>query len=289
METVRGATSGTMFAAFTGPSGYTYDKCVAGSPCGGLDTESQGPQANYTRTANDDFIDIATTAGGTGPINIWINGTQITTNETVPTSLNTQKRSVWGNSGDGSTPGPNIARSEALFLVNLTSGQQAALYSNETSFTAGLTTTYTGPGNVIGGETSYSTGLTNHKNLQLELDSNKLSQQSERHDCPTVGAMLSVGAIFPHSAIPALYVNGVQDTVANAVTVNIVYAGTVSTALGGAASGRNVGVTFTVAYIWTPTPMRYCCGRPIGCRWRWRRSHRAARPSQRTRSWPPNS
>ena len=67
---------------------------------------------------------------------------------------------------------------------------------------------------------------------------------------PTVGAMLSVGATFPRSTIPNLYVNGVQDTINNAVTVNITYAGTVSTTLGGAASGRNVGITFTVCYIW---------------------------------------
>jgi hypothetical protein len=170
MENTHGATAGTMWAAFIGPPGYTYDKCVTsgGLNCGGLDTEAQGPQANYTRTANDDVIDIATTAGGTGPINIWMNGVQITMNESVPTSLNTQHRMVWGTSGDDSTPGPSIGRTETAYTSTLSSGQVAALYSNETTFTAGLTTTYNGPGNVIGGETSYSTGITNHETLQLQ-------------------------------------------------------------------------------------------------------------------------
>jgi hypothetical protein len=121
---------------------------------------------HYTRTSNDDLIDIATTAGPTGPVNIWINGVQITTNEAVR-NLVTKNRMTWGDAGDHSAPGPNISRSEAFFTVNLTSGQEAALYSNKASFTGSLTTTYQGPGDVVGGETSYSSGLTNYENLQL--------------------------------------------------------------------------------------------------------------------------
>jgi hypothetical protein len=159
---------GAMFAAMTGPTGQIYDTCVTTSPCGGLDTEAQGPQSNYTRTANDDFIDIATTAGGTGPNNIWMNGVQTTTNENVADALVTKARMTWGDSGDHSTPGPNIARSEAFFTVNLTSGQAASLYSNETSFASALTTTYQGPGDLVGGELSYTNGVTQYKNMQLQ-------------------------------------------------------------------------------------------------------------------------
>jgi hypothetical protein len=176
MENTHGATAGTMWAAFIGPpepgtdAGYLYDKCIntLGLNCGGLDTEAQGPQANYTRTANDDVIDIATSAGSTGPVNIWMNNVQITTAEAVPHALVTQHRMTWGTSGDASTPGPSIGRTETFYALTLSSGQVAALYSNETTFTAGLTTTYQGPGDVVGGETSYSTGPTDQEVVQMQ-------------------------------------------------------------------------------------------------------------------------
>jgi hypothetical protein len=169
MENTHGATAGTMWAAFIGPLGaYTYDKCVANTTnCGGLDTEAQGPQANYTRTANDDVIDIATSAGSLGPVNIWMNNVQITTAEAVPHALATQYRMTWGTSGDASTPGPSIGRTETFYALTLSSGQVAALYSNETAFDAGLTTAYQGPGDLIGGETSYSIGLTDQEVKQM--------------------------------------------------------------------------------------------------------------------------
>lgn len=194
-----GARAGNMYSAFTGFTTLVQDLCItgAGHPCGGVDTEGQGPQANFTRTANDDYIDITTTAGGTGPFNTWVNNAQITTNESVPTALTTPVRMTWGDAGDHTTPGPNIARSEAFFLVNLTSGQVASLYSNETTFTAGLTTTYQGPGDIIGGETSYSSGLTNGQALQLQW----LEQCSSLRKCyaayegPALNACQGQGAV----------------------------------------------------------------------------------------------
>ncbi len=65
-----------MFAAFTGPQGpYSYNHCVPNTtPCGGMDTEAQGPQDNYTRTSNDDYTVIAAApTSGTSPWNVYIN------------------------------------------------------------------------------------------------------------------------------------------------------------------------------------------------------------------------
>ena len=172
METTpAGGPQGAMFAAFTGPTGFTYDHCVNTFPCGGVDSEGQGPQYNYTRTGNDDFIDIAVApTSGTCPWNVWINNNNAIPNDCtgVLDPLVTKSRMTWGNSGDHSTAGPNISRSEAFFASVLSSGQVASLYSNETTFTGSLTTAYQGPGDVVGGETSYSAGLTDYKNLQLQ-------------------------------------------------------------------------------------------------------------------------
>jgi len=170
-NTPAGGPQGAMFAAFTGPTGFSYDHCVTSSPCGGMDTEAQGPQYNYTRTGNDDFIDIAVApTSGTSPWNVWINNNNAIPNDStgVADALVTKSRMTWGHSGDHTAPGPNIARSEAFFTVVLPSGQVASLYGNETGFTGSLTTAYQGPGDVVGGETSYSAGLTNYKNLQLQ-------------------------------------------------------------------------------------------------------------------------
>jgi hypothetical protein len=168
MENIRASGPlGAMFAAYTGPPGRTaYGKCnvTPSLPCGGLDTEAQGPQANYTRTSNDDFIDIATTAGPTGRVNIWINGVQITTSEAIR-NLVTKNRMAWGDAGDHSTPGPNISRSEAFFTVDLTSGQEAALYSNEPS----ALTHSEGTGNRLSLARMSSAGLVQMKGLAILL------------------------------------------------------------------------------------------------------------------------
>jgi hypothetical protein len=171
--TVASGPQGAMFAAFVGPTGpYTYDHCVINLPCGGMDTEAQGPQQNYTRTSNDDFIVItAAPASGTSPWNIYINNNLAFPNDNSTVSaLVTGFRMTWGNSGDHSTPGPAIGRSESFYTSILSSGQVAALYSNETGFTGGLTTGYEGPGDsqVVGNETSYSSGLTSQKVVQLQ-------------------------------------------------------------------------------------------------------------------------
>ena len=151
---------GAMFSAFIGQVGQSFGACSSGSglPCGGLDTEGEGPQANFTPTTGADMIDIATTAGGTGPNNIWINGVQVTSGGTISTPLVTGARMSWGSSGDHSQMGPGIVRSEAFFPVNLTSGQQANLYANETGFMSGLSTGYQGPGDLFF-ETSATSGV----------------------------------------------------------------------------------------------------------------------------------
>lgn len=172
--TVASGPQGAMFAAFTGPSGYAYDHCLTSSPCGGMDTEAQGPQYNYTRTSNDDFIDIAAApTSGNSPWNVWINNVNVSAPfapDSVVDALVTGFRMTWGASGDHSQHGPNIGRSESFYNSVLSSGQVAALYSNETSFVAGLTTGYVGPGDnaIAGNENSYSTGLTSQKVLQLQ-------------------------------------------------------------------------------------------------------------------------
>ena len=67
---------------------------------------------------------------------------------------------------------------------------------------------------------------------------------------PTTGAMCSVGAAFPQSADPNLYVNGVQDVISNVIPTNITYNGTITTELGEQTSPHGVLATLTVGYIW---------------------------------------
>lgn len=102
-----------------------------------------------------------------------------------------------GDSGDHSTPGPNIARSEAFYTLVLSSGQVANLYSNETAFTGGLKTTYQGPGDVPTNETSYSTGLTSQKVLQLQWLSQAFSLRKAYagYEGPALNACRGQGAV----------------------------------------------------------------------------------------------
>lgn len=198
--TVASGPAGVMFAAFIGPSGYTYDHCLTSSPCGGLDTEAQGPQYNYTRTSNDDFIDIAVapTSGNT-PYNVYINNNLAFPNDTSGVALVTGFRMTWGNSGDHSTPGPAIGRSESFYSSVMSSGQVAALYSNETNFVASLTTGYVGPGDnaIAGNETSYSSGLSLQKVVQLQWLSQAFSLRKAYagYEGPALNACQGQGAV----------------------------------------------------------------------------------------------
>ena len=126
-----------MFAAYTGTLGATYDICVTSSPCAGVDTEESGLFATFVRTANDDFTMVAVApTGGTSPWDVYVNGVDIYPGFTNTVSLLTGKRMTWGNAGDHSKGGPNVARSQTFYQSVLTSGQAAALYNNETTFTA---------------------------------------------------------------------------------------------------------------------------------------------------------
>jgi hypothetical protein len=170
-ETVSaGGPQGAMFSAYIGTTGLTFDLCTTSTPCGGLDSEEQGPQANYTRTSNDDLIDIVTyddTVTG-GLFNIWINNTEIVTGNSQPDSLVTERRMSWGAAGDHSTEGPAIGRSESFYLGALTSGQVAAIYANETAFMGTLTTGYQGPGDLFGEASPTSSSLTLGRVLQMQ-------------------------------------------------------------------------------------------------------------------------
>jgi hypothetical protein len=114
---------------------------------------------------------------------VWVNNTQVVVNQnlgiTTPpgVALVTKSRMTWGDSGDHGTPGPAIGRSEAFYTLALSSGQVATVYNNEATFTAGLSLGYVGPGDnaVAGNETSYSTGLTSQKVLQLQWLSHAFS------------------------------------------------------------------------------------------------------------------
>jgi hypothetical protein len=195
---------GAMFSAFIGPSGFTYDTCVTSFPCGGMDTEAQGPQANYTRTANDDFIDIGVApTSGTSPWGLYINNSSTNlcggAGCNVLDALVTKARMTWGDSGDHSTPGPAIGRSEAFYTLVLSSGQVASLYSNETTFVGSLTTGYVGPGDnaIVGNETSYSSGLTSNKVLQLQWLSQAFSLRKAYagYEGPALNACQGQGAV----------------------------------------------------------------------------------------------
>ena len=160
-ENVPGVPTGSMFSAYIGIPGLSFGTCASfpSLPCGGLDAEGEGPQANFTPTSSGDATDIVTTTGSLGTTNVWFNGVQTVTNFSQGT-LATQNRMSWGATGDHTVNGPAINRTEAFFGVNLSSGQQAALYSNEQTFIGTLTTGYTGPGDIPGlTETSASIGL----------------------------------------------------------------------------------------------------------------------------------
>jgi len=158
-----------MFSAYVGTVGLTFDLCVTSSPCGGLDSEAQGPQANYTPTANGDYFDAVTyddTVTG-GLFDIWINNVQVVSANSQPDSLVTKGRMSWGASGDNTTDGPAMGRTEAFYNVALTPTQVADLYANETNFIATLPLGYQGPGDLFG-ETSTSSGLTLGRVLQMQ-------------------------------------------------------------------------------------------------------------------------
>jgi len=168
-ENTPGVVTGSMFSAYVGITGLVFDQCSTDEalPCGGMDTEGQGPQAPIPLGTNNDVVEVAAYAGGTGAANIWVNGAQITTNETMPHALVTQGRMSWGTTGDHTSNGPTINRSEAFFTSDLNSGQQANLYSNETSFIGTLSIGYAGPGDLFG-ETSTSSGVITGRVLQLQ-------------------------------------------------------------------------------------------------------------------------
>jgi hypothetical protein len=168
-ENVPGVITGTMFGAYVGLAGLTYGYCTNSPPavCIGLDTEGEGPQANYTPAASNDLIMVAATAGGTGPNNFWANNTQILVNGTISTPLVTQARMSWGTTGDHTSNGPAIVRSETFYTVDLNGTQAAALYSNEAAFDATLSTGYQGPGDLFA-ETSATSGLSTGHVTQLQ-------------------------------------------------------------------------------------------------------------------------
>ncbi len=150
-ENIPGVVTGTMYSAYVGIAGLAFGDCPLAptQPCGGMDTEGEGPQAPFTPETNNDAIDIATTAGGKGPNNIWFNGVQIETNAMIATNLATQGRMSWGTTGDHTSNGPAMNRSEAFFTITLTPTQVANLYNNETSFIGTLNPTYAGPGDLF--------------------------------------------------------------------------------------------------------------------------------------------
>jgi hypothetical protein len=171
-ENTPSAIKGTMFSAITMGIQTSFGRCSTQPtlPCGGMDSEGQGPQYNYTRTSNDDYIDIAAApVTGASPWNIWINNVLDFPNDTISgqIALVTQERMSWGASGDHSDMGPNISRSETFYNVTLTGAQELALYNNETAFAGALTLGYRGPGDVVGGENSYSPGVTGGNVQQL--------------------------------------------------------------------------------------------------------------------------
>ncbi len=104
-------------------------------------------------------------------------------------------------------------RSEAFFGSVLTSGQVANLYSNETGFTAGLTTGYVGPGDnaMVGNENSYSPGLTSQKVLQLQWLSQAFSLRKAYagYEGPALNACQGQGAV---SCEDIGWVNNTLDT-----------------------------------------------------------------------------
>jgi hypothetical protein len=167
-ENVPGVITGTMYSAYVGITSLAFGDCPTNPalPCGGMDTEGEGPQASFTPGTNNDAIDIATTAGGKGPNNIWFNGVQIETNAMIATNLATQGRMSWGTTGDHTSNGPAMNRSEAFFTSTLTPTQVANLYSNETSFIGTLRTGYQGPGDLFN-QTSATAGLSSGHISQL--------------------------------------------------------------------------------------------------------------------------
>jgi hypothetical protein len=165
-----------MFSAFVGLTGQSFGLCHTSAPCGGLDSEAQGPQANFTRTASDDFIDEVTYDHSVtgGLINIWMNNAQAVTNFSNPHNLVTQHRISWGAAGDHSVEGPALGRTETLYASALTPTQVANLYSNETNFIGTLSLGYQGPGDLFG-ETSYSSGLVLGRIVQMQYLSQAFS------------------------------------------------------------------------------------------------------------------
>ncbi len=175
-ENIPGVITGTMYSAYVGIAGLAFGDCPTAPslPCGGMDTEGEGPQAPFTPGTNNDAIDIATTAGGKGPNNIWFNGVRIETNAMIATNLATQDRMSWGTTGDHTSNGPAMNRSEAFFTTTLTPTQVANLYSNETSFIGSLSDGYTGPGDLFY-ENSATSGLSTGHITQLQWLSAALS------------------------------------------------------------------------------------------------------------------
>jgi hypothetical protein len=176
-NTSSGGPQGAMFSAFIGLTGESaLGTCINASLCGGVDTEGQGPQAPFTRTGTDDVIDeITYDASTTGGIfNMWVNHVQIVTNNSQPDNLVTQHRMSWGAAGDHTVEGPALGGTETFYTSALTPTQVANLYSNETSFISTLSLGYQGPGDLFG-ETSYSTGLTPGRILQMQYLSQAFS------------------------------------------------------------------------------------------------------------------
>jgi hypothetical protein len=157
-ENIPGVVTGTMWSAFVGIPGLVFGSCpVAPSNfCGGLDTEGEGPQQAFVNAGISDVIQVLTTAGGTGPSNLYAQqppnaSGQIAVNQTIAHALVTQARMSWGATGDHTSNGPAMVRSEAFFTQDFGSASStaSALMANEASFIATLSAGYQGPGDLF--------------------------------------------------------------------------------------------------------------------------------------------
>ena len=160
-ENTPGVITGSMYSPFIGIPGLIFGNCPVNPAnfCGGVDTEGSGPQQAFTSPGIYDVVQINTTAGGTGPANVYANGAQIGSGLSSAT-LTTQNRMSFGTTGDHTSNGPAMLWSLAFFNTDFGSGSSTAtsLMANETAFNATLSQGYVGPGDLFI-ENSTSPGL----------------------------------------------------------------------------------------------------------------------------------
>jgi hypothetical protein len=102
----------------------------------------------------------------------------------------------WGATGDHTSNGPALVRSEAFYVGALGSGQVAALSANETGFTGGLTAGYQGPGDLFA-ENSATPALTGGHVVQLQWLSvaYSLRKAYAGYEGPALNACQGQGAV----------------------------------------------------------------------------------------------